>query len=146
MKNTRKQGFAVHRNPELSLSPKRMLGPIWTSFCTCVYLSAFLMDAPDVYTHCTLGIDQPFEAKSLVHTSLQPFRPVRSVLQCNTRACSPTRGIYHIDVVEDIVCRKQDHYETGIPLTFLTYFCLKIGGILRPADVKHRSAIHKNVN
>lgn len=35
-------------NPELSLSPKRMLGPILTSFCTCVSRLAFLMDALDV--------------------------------------------------------------------------------------------------
>ncbi|MCJ7614718.1 hypothetical protein MUO71_08170 [Candidatus Bathyarchaeota archaeon] len=66
------------------------------------------MDAPDAYPHYTLGIDQPFEAKSLAHTSLQPFRLVHSMLQCNTRACSPTRGIYHVDVVEDIVCRRRD--------------------------------------
>lgn len=113
--------------PELSLSPRRMLGPLLTSFCTCVYLSAFLMDAPDAFTHCTLGIDQPFEAKSLMHTSLQLFRLIRSMLQCNTRACSSTQGIYDIDIVEDILCRNLEHHETAILLTFLTYFCLKNG-------------------
>ena len=116
--------------PELSLSPRRMLGPFKTSFFACVSLSAFLMDAPDVHTHCTLGIDQPFEAKSLMQTSLQPFRPVCSMLQCNTRACSPTRGIYYVDIVEDILCRKQEHYETFVPLSFLTCFCQKKSSFL----------------
>ena len=82
-----------------------MLGPIRTSFLSCVSLLAFLMDALDAYTHCTLGIDQPSETESLAHTSLQLFWLVCSMFQCNTRACSPTRGRMYMDVGGDIVCR-----------------------------------------
>ena len=121
--------------PELSLSPRRMLGPFRISFLSCVSLLAFLMDALDTYTHCTLSIDQPFKAKSLAPTSLQPFRLVSSMLQCNTRACSPTRGIYYLEIVEDIVCRKQEHHVNEETLSFFNIFLSKNPGILltRPA-------------
>ena len=104
--------------PELSLSPRRMLGPFRISFLSYVSLLAFLMDALDTSTHCTLSIDQPFKAKSLAPTSLQPFRLVSSMLQCNTRACSPTRGIYHSDIMEDIVCRRNWILELCIGTVF----------------------------
>ena len=136
--------------PELSLSPGRMLGPLWTSFCACVSLSAFLMDAPDAYTHCTLGIDQPVEAKSLSQTSLQPFRRVSSMLQCNTRACSPTRGLYYVDIVEDIVCRKTGHHDNEGESSFFNIFLSKNWGVYltQPSTrhMKHENEVYKKVS
>ncbi len=48
--------------PELSLSPRCMLGPDYDIVFVVRFPSAFLMNALDVYTHCTLDIDRPFEA------------------------------------------------------------------------------------
>jgi hypothetical protein len=59
--------------PELSLSPRCMLGPDYDIVFVVRFSLAFLIDALDVYSHCTLDIDRPFEAKSLMQTSLQPF-------------------------------------------------------------------------
>ena len=59
--------------PELSLSPRCMLGPDYDIVFVVRFSLAFLMDALDVYSHCTLDIDRPFEAWSLSLTCLQPF-------------------------------------------------------------------------
>ena len=59
--------------PELSLSPPRMLGPDYDTVFVVRFSSAFLIDALDAYSHYTLDIDRPFEAKSLSLTCLQPF-------------------------------------------------------------------------
>jgi hypothetical protein len=50
-----------------------MLGPDYDTFFVVRFSLAFLIDALDVYSHCTLGIDQPFEAMFLSLTRLQPF-------------------------------------------------------------------------
>jgi hypothetical protein len=95
------------------------------------------MGALDAYTHYTLGIDQPFEAQFLSHKGLQPFRPVCSVLQCNTRACSPTRGIYYLGIVEDILCRIWNIMQMRGRRVFLTLFCQKTGYLLTCPATKH---------
>ena len=114
--------------PELSLSPWCMLGPVRHRFCRVLLFSLF-DGALDAYTHCTLGIVQPFKAESLSHKGLQLFRPVCSLLQCNTRACSPTRGIYYLEIVEDIICRKQEHHRTEETPSYFDIFLLKNGGV-----------------
>jgi len=69
-----------------------MLSPM--RHCLCRALLFRLFDcALNALPHRAC-IVQPTGAESLSHISLQPFRPIRSLLQCNTRACSPTRGIY----------------------------------------------------
>jgi len=96
------------------------------------------MGALDVYTHCTLGIVQPFEAESLSHKGLQLLRPICSMLQCNTRACSPTRGIYYLDIVEDILCRNLEHHANEGAQGFLTFFCQKTGHLLSCPATKNK--------
>jgi len=54
--------FAENENPELGLSPRCMLGPDYDTVFVVRFSSAFLMDALDIYSHCTLGIVRPFEA------------------------------------------------------------------------------------
>jgi hypothetical protein len=96
------------------------------------------MGALDAYTHCTLGIVQPFEAEFLSHKGLQLFRPVCSMLQCNTRACSPTRGVYYLDIVEDILCRNLEHHANEGAQGFLTFFCQKTGHLLTCPATKNK--------
>jgi hypothetical protein len=50
-----------------------MLGPHYDTVFDVRFSSAFLIDALDAYSHCTLDIDRPFEASSLSLACLQPF-------------------------------------------------------------------------
>jgi hypothetical protein len=57
----------------------------------------------------------------------------------NTRACSPTRGIYYLAIVEDIVCRTHEHHESEKQQLFLTYFCIKTGVFFQPKNEQSTS-------
>jgi len=63
-----------------------------------------LIGALNALTHCALSIDQPTETESLSHISLQLFRPIRSMFQCKTRACSPTRVLYYTIAAYKATC------------------------------------------
>jgi len=71
-----------------------------------------------------LVLFSPLEAKSLSHTSLQPFRPVCPVASMQYQSVLPNSGtIYHTDIAQYIVYRAFNHHEIVSVNFFLTYLC-----------------------
>ena len=110
--------------PELSLSPRCMLDPSWTSCLSCVCLSSFWWTHSMPMRITLLVLFSPLEAKSLSHTSLQPFRPVCSVASMQYQSVLPNSGIlYYRDIAKYILYRGVRDHENVISKFVLTFLC-----------------------